>query len=133
VLIPTRSRRRGFLGLDVVLAVGLTMLVFLFATAAYEQYASARQACEVRTRLRLAAEAELLRLRASGHHPAEDAAPSRPDAPAADDIILETSTRPGTGVWSGLTHLTVVARTRVPGGWAQVELTAYVPRPEVLP
>ncbi len=120
--------------MDVVLAIGLTMVLFVAVLAAYRQIVSAQRTYDLRAKLRLAAEGELLRLRASGLVvPDEDSPTSQPARCADDDVVLETSTRPGDGVWSGLTHVTVVARKRVPGGWTQLELTAYLPRPEAQP
>ncbi len=129
-----RSRRRSFFGMDVILAIGLTMVLFVAVVAAYRQIASAQRQYDLRAKLRLAAEGELLRLRASGLVvPDEDAPTSQSTRRTDDDVVLETSIRPGDGVWSGLTHVTVVARKRVPGGWTQLELTAYVPTLEAQP
>jgi hypothetical protein len=128
-LTPARSTCRGFLGLDAVLAVGLAMLLFVAVTAAYRYYANAEARSDARTELRLAAEAELLRIQASGLAPDEEAA-SQPGSFTDSDIVLRIFTRPGEGIWAGLTHVTVVAGRRVPGGWTQVELTAYALRRE---
>lgn len=130
----TRNRTRcGFLGLDVVLATGLTLVLFVAVATAYRQVAAAERQHDLRTRLRLAAEAELLRLRASGLVLDEDTPTSQPTTRHTDDVVLETTTRPGDGDWSGLTHVTVVARTRALGGRTRVELTAYLSLAEVKP
>lgn len=119
--------------MDVILAVGLTMVLFVAVAAAYRQIANAQRQYDLRAKLRLAAEGELLRLRASGLVLDEDTPTSQSTRRTDDDVVLETSTRPGDGVWNGLTHVTVVARKRIPGGWTQLELTAYVPRSEAQP
>jgi hypothetical protein len=132
-LTRKRSTRCGFLSMDVVLAVGLTMILFVAVAAAYRQFANAQRQYDLRTELRLAAEAELLRLRASGPNSGEDTPIAQSTRRTVSGVVLETSTRPGEGIWSGLTQVTVVARKRVPGGWTQLELTAYVALLETQP
>ena len=127
------SKRRGFLGMDTVLAVGLTILLVAAFSAAYRQFAKAGRVCDAERDLRLAAEAELLSLRASGLAPRGDALSSRPTQRTVNGAVLETKARPGEGIWSGLTHVTVIARKRFEASWLQVELTAYIPSLETQP
>jgi hypothetical protein len=126
-------KRRSFLALDAIAAVGLTLLLALAFAAAYRQFANARHQADARRELRLAADAELTRLRAAGLSSFERLPTSQPEQRRVKDVILETGVRPAEGIWAGTMHVTVVARKQVYGRWASVELTAYLPAPETLP
>lgn len=128
-----RRSRRGFLALDAIVAVGLTLLLAVAFAAAYRQFANARHEADARRQLRLAADAELVRLRACGLDRGANTPGSQPAQHAAGGIILETSVRPAEGIWGGMTRVTVVARKQVYGRWAEVELSAYLPTPEAQP
>ena len=124
-----RSEVRGFMSLDVTVSIALTALLALAFTAAFRQCARAQRLADSEMDLRIAAEAELTRLCAAG----VGSLPGVTSSPPAGDIELETTMRPGAGVWRGLTHVTVVARQRVEAGWLRVQLSAYIPTAEAQP
>jgi hypothetical protein len=126
-------KRRSFLALDAAVAVGLTLVLALAFSAAYRQFASAHHHADARRELRLAADAELTRLRAAGLDGLKSPPTSQPAQRRINDVVLKTSVRPAEGVWAGMTQVTVVARRQVHGGWARVELSAYLPAPKVPP
>ncbi len=126
-------KRRSFLALDAVAAVGLTLLLALAFAAVYRQFANARHQADARRELRLAADAELTRLRAAGLDTFERPPTSQPEQRRVKDVILETSVRPAEGLWSGTRQVTVVARKQMYGRWVTVELSAYLPALEARP
>jgi hypothetical protein len=127
------GKRRSFLALDAVAAVGLTLLLAVAFAAAYRQFANARHEADARRELRLAADAELTRLRAAGLDRFEGLSTTQPAQRRVNDLLLETCVRPAEGVWAGMLRVTVAARKQVYGRWARVELSAYLPDPEALP
>jgi len=125
--------RRSFLVMEVIAAVGLTVVLLSVFTAAYWHLANARHEHDARRQLRLAADAELLRLRAVGLGVDSEAPSSRPAAPDQGEVALQTTVRPGEGIWIGLNHVTVVARRQGSGRGLRFELSAYILPAEVNP
>jgi hypothetical protein len=125
--------RRSFLTLDVIAAVGLTLLLLVVFTAAYWQFANVRHERDAREALRLAAEAELLRLRAAGPDALNAAPQSQPAQPSAGGIALRTIVEPAEGPWTGMTRVTVIASKLVSARWVPFELSACLPSPEARP
>ena len=116
---------RAFLILDVVAAAALAVVMIVLFSMATGQLVAAQRDCDARQRLRLAAETELSRLRAGiVALPSQEAITT---TRVVGPITIETTIRPGSGSWSGLTHVAVVARRQVQGYWARVELSAYLP------
>jgi len=126
-------RARGFLSLDVALSIGLTALLAVAFAAAFRQCASAERLADRERELRVAAETELLHLRAAGLELAPGEPSRQTTTRTPDGVVLETTMRPGAGVWSGLTRVAVVARGRFETAWLRVELAAYIPPAEVQP
>lgn len=122
-----RRKRRGFMTLDLLAAVGLMLVVFILFMTATHHYAAARRETDARRMLLLVADAELNRLRAG----ADDSA--QPFRPAG--VSVETATRPGQQAWQGLTLVTVTARTQILGGkWVSHSVAGYMrPRPDRQP
>lgn len=122
---------RAFLILDVVAAAALAVAMIVLFSMATGQLVAVQRDSDARQRLRLAAETELSRLRAGiVALPSQEAVTT---TRVVGPITIETTIRPGSGSWSGLTHVAVVARRQVQGYWARVELCAYLPTPEVPP
>jgi hypothetical protein len=134
---PAPDRPRGFLAFDAVMAVGLTLLLALVMAAACRGFADARHEMEARRALRLAADAELLRLRAAGleGYRTETTDPGSygpnpvPASRVEGGITLEVHVQPAETPWDGMVLVTVVARKQVYGRWTSVELSAYLPAP----
>lgn len=125
------SPARAFIIFDVVATVVLALALMLVFSAASAQLARARRDSDARRTLQLAVELELNRLRAGlVALPAESGAAATKQVGA---ITLETTARPGTGAWSGMTHVCVTARRQVQGYWARVELRACLPNLEAEP
>lgn len=131
---PSRRRspaaRRAFLGLDLVFAIGATILLTVLFSVAIAQFSRAREDTDARRALRLVVEAELRRVRAGV---VDAPALRRADDPARDMQLATTTTR-GEGAWLGFDHVRVVGRKAVGGGrWVEVALATYVPRLEGAP
>ena len=123
----------GFLSLDVALSIGLTALLAVAFAAAFGQCTRAQRLANTEMELRLAAETELLCLRAIGSEPTQSESGPQTTTRTLNDIVLETTMRPGDGVWSGLTYVSVVARKRLDASWVHVALFAYIPATEAHP
>jgi hypothetical protein len=121
------SRRPGFLLVDTIVAVGLTVILTLAMVATFRQFSNSREYVNVRQQARIDAETELNRLRAGGLDGAPSTAPALPDVATAS---LETRMEPGAGEWAGMTRVTVVAGRRVRDRWITVELSTYLPAAE---
>ncbi len=103
-------------------------------TLAVRQFVRARDYTDAQRLLRLTAEGELNRLRAGLPVEERPAAARTTLEQRPDAVVLETSKTPGTGVWSGCTRVTVVARQQIRGGrWVRVELSAFLPMEDVEP
>jgi hypothetical protein len=119
---------------DLIAAAGLTLLLVTGFTLATRQFVRARDYSDAQRLLRLAAEAELSRLRAGLPLDERPAAARTTLEQRPDAIVLETSRTPGTGVWSGCTRVTVVARRQISGGrWLRVEVSTFLPAEEAQP
>lgn len=119
-----RETARSFFGLDAAAAVGLTLAVFLVLVVALQLYSNARRDADYRRLARLAAEAELERLRFIGVDPAAPDAVSPRDA---NGVVIERAASPGEGPWTGLMRITLVARKVGPGYRAAFTLAGYAP------
>ena len=128
------TNRRAMLAVDAILAVGLTMLLAAMFSAAVLQYGRSVRLDDVRTELRHAAEAELLRLRTTG---IDTTARSSPTSQTASEdvnkLLLETDFTTGEGDWQGMTLVRIRASRCMEGGRISVELSAYLPATEDLP
>jgi hypothetical protein len=122
-------RFRGFISLEMLVAITLLiLLVGLFARVT-TQYAALRREIDTRRMLRLAAAAELDRLRAG----LETTAPDQPDD-APCPITICTARTPGRDAWAGLTRVCVTASRRLsPQRLVTVEVSAYLDLPEEQP
>ena len=128
-----KTAKRASLMIDVIMAVGLTMLLTAMFYAATLHYAQAARLDDARTELRRAAESELLRLRAAGFENTSET-PAPASSPASDDEIqLEREYAAGTGEWIGMTCVTVRAIRPCVGGTLRIELSAYLPPSEDRP
>jgi hypothetical protein len=132
-LPQTDRNRRSFLTLDVIAAVGLTLLLLVVFTAAYWQFANVRHERDAREALRLAAETELLRLRAAGPDALNAARQSQPVHHSVGGIALRTIVEPAEVPWTGMTRVTVIASKLVSARSVQFELSACLPSPEAYP
>ena len=118
--------RRAVLTFDLIAAAGLTLILVTGFTLAARQFVHARDYTDAQRLLRLAAEAELNRLRA-GFDADDRPGDTQPVEATPDPVILDTTHAPGTGVWSGFMRVTVVARKQIRGGrWVRVELASYL-------
>lgn len=121
--------RRGFLLVDLVAAVALTLALLLVLSLAARYYSAARDIADGARVLRLAAAEELARLRAGLPPRPACEVPGWPHA-----VQLELVRSPGTGDWTGFTLVTVRASRTPPRGRPQVAaLRAYLPAPEMPP
>lgn len=126
--------RRAVLTFDLIAAAGLTLLLVIGFTLAVRQFVRARDYTDAQRLLRLTAEGELNRLRAGLPVEERPAAARTTLEQRPDAVVLETSKTPGTGVWSGCTRVTVVARRQIRGGrWVRVEVSAFLPMEDVEP
>ncbi len=127
------TRRRAVLTFDIIAAAGLILLLVVAFTLAARQFVRARDYTDAQRLLRLAAEAELSRLRAGlPEDPRPTAAEPAEETPGR--MILVTLRTPGTGDWSGCARVTVVARKQIRGGrWVRVELSTFLPVEEARP
>jgi hypothetical protein len=117
---------RGFIHLEMLASIGLTIvLVALFAVATL-QYAAVRRENDTRRLLQLAAMAELDRIRA-GIHPVPVGEPEQPPASQPGEIVVRATATAGEGAWRGLTCVRVVASKHMAGARiVAVELRAFV-------
>lgn len=118
--------RRGFLVTELVIGIALTIVLLAVFAASTLHYAAARKQNDVRRTLRMAAAAELERIRAGIVEivPGEVTGTS---AATPGEIGLVTTTTTGQGDWSGLTRVQVVASKRMVGGrLLKVALVTYV-------
>lgn len=128
-----RGRPRSFLVVEVLAALGLTLVLVVLFAVATQQYAAARRENDTRRLLRLAAEVELERVRA-GLSRAPSGADSRPSTWQPGQIVVTTTTTPGQDIWRGLTRVRVVASKRASARRViEVELVAYVATGETQP
>jgi len=129
-----RRPPRAFVLTEVVLAVGLTIgLAALLATAGV-QYGSARREADARRLLRLAAAAELDRVRAGLARVDPGSGADQPPTTRPDGVVLTTSATPGAGAWNGLTLVRVTARKEVSNARKlEVVVAAYLATPETSP
>ncbi len=120
------ARRRGFLAVEAIAAIGLTVALAGLLTLAVANYGATRRETDTRRLLRLTAATELTRMQA-GLTPLENAAAQeRPDG-----TRLTITTTPGSGTWSGLMRVRVVASKVVSGTRRiEVEVSGYVPAAE---
>lgn len=120
--VSAPPRRRTFIAIDLLAAIGLTVTLAVIFAAALRQFAQVHEDADARRVLRLAVESELNRRRAGI---TTDALSNT----AAPGVELECSTVPATGTWEGFELVHVTARKRVLGGhWVGVELKGYVRR-----
>jgi hypothetical protein len=125
-MAPRRTRRpRSFLTTEVLMSIGLTTALAVLLLVAVLQYAGARRDNDTRRLLRLAAFAELERMRA-GLSPVADFERIVPTSqPAA--VRMVATTTPGEGVWRGLIQVRIVASQNLTDEREiQVELGAYL-------
>ncbi len=116
----------GFIHLEVLASLGLTIILAALFAVATLQYAAARRENDTRRLLQLAAMAELDRIRA-GIHPVPIGEPERGPASQPGEIVIRTTTTAGAGAWRGLTCVRVVASKHMAGvRTMEVELTAFV-------
>jgi hypothetical protein len=122
------SRSRGFIMLDAIASLALAALLVIAMATSVGQFNEAARESDTRRMLRLAAEAELNRVRAG--LPA--AATSAPAEPATDNLTIAATSAPGHDAWSGFTLVRVIARRPMQGARVmQVELSAYLPTAEL--
>ncbi len=126
----TRSNRtvapRGFILIEAILATGLMIVIVAVFAAATVQYAAVRRGNDTRRLLRLAAQAELDRIRA-GIHPIPGTQPQNSPASQPSEIVVRATAKEGEGTWRGLTWVRVVASKQMAGGRTlEIELAAYV-------
>jgi hypothetical protein len=119
---------------EVLLAIGLTIgLAALLATASV-QYGSARREADARRLLRLAAAAELDRVRAGLVRVDPSSGAARPPTARPDGTTITISAAPADGAWRGLTLVRVTARKEVSNNRTiEVVVAAYLATPETSP
>ena len=117
------SRTAGFLAMDAVFAIGLTMVLYAAIATAYLQFSSAGRMCDFQRQLWLVAEDEMIGLRAAGISAEVQSPPARH---TSDGAIVAVRTRVGAGRWEGMMLVTVTVRQRFRTNWQQAELTAYI-------
>lgn len=121
-----RVRGRAFLSFDVIFGTLLLLLLATIFTTALRQLAVAARDSDARRILRLAAEAELSRLRAGlAELPAAAADPA--ETAAHRGVTIRVSSAPGTGAWQGLLLVHVEASRNLPDGKPiRVRLSGYL-------
>lgn len=124
---PHRARlQRGFLVTELVIAIALTVVLLAAFAASTVHYAAARRQNDTRRTLRMAAAAELERVRAGITEIVLGEATGTPAA-VPGEIGLVTTATPGEGDWAGLTRVEVVASKRMAGEkLLKVTLITYV-------
>ena len=110
---------------EVLVSIGLTTALAALMLVAVLQYASVRRDNDTRRLLRLAAAAELERMRA-GLSPIASSERTLPTSqPAAPRLVVTTA--PGEGAWRGLTRVRIVASQNLNDRRKiEVELAAYL-------
>jgi hypothetical protein len=117
--------RRSIFALDAAAAAGLTLVVLVVFVVAVQQFSNSRRDGDCRRMARMAAEAELERLRTVGVDSAGQ--PRLPAPEHANGVTIESRTAAGEGPWAGMMMVTLVARKVGPGYKAEVELAAFIP------
>jgi type II secretory pathway pseudopilin PulG len=129
--LQTRRRRRrrcGFLSLEVLASIGLTVVLATLFASAVLQYAAARRETDTRRLLQLAAAAELDRIRA-GLRPIPFGETSQSPASQPGEVRIWSTAVEGKSEWQGLTRVRVVASKRINSRRTiQVELVTFVDR-----
>jgi hypothetical protein len=123
-----RYRRcRGFIQMEIIASVALTLALAGLLAVTILQYAAARRESDARRLLQATAAAELDRIRA-GITAVPRGAPETPPATQPGEIVLNTTATAGTGPWQGMTCVRIVASKRIGlKRTVTVELATYIP------
>lgn len=118
---------RGFVIVEFLGFLALTLALLVLLTLLIVQYAQVRRELDTRRQLYLAAETALQRMRAGissvDSEPAAEETPLR-----AGQTEVQITTTPGKEAWADMTHVQVVARKRISSRRiVEVELSGYVP------